>query len=65
MTHEEADKRIGELATPEFMDKLCEIVKLLGWGGRYIEIDGFVRSIHALMATDYELPNTDPYEKEE
>lgn len=62
MTESEAEKRIEQLLTAEFLTTLTEIAKLYGWNGDYCEIGGFVEQLH--MAKRLPIPDLEPYNLE-
>jgi hypothetical protein len=63
MKYDEAEAKIAELATPDFMEKLVMIAKLYGWSGDYDEIERFVSHVGAYA--NYNLPDMAPYTLED
>lgn len=59
----EIDDKIRELCDDEFLSKLCEVARLYGWLGDYIEIAYFVQGLHSEVGKD--CPNIEPYETRE
>lgn len=47
MTEETRNEQLEKLVTPEFLSTLLEVSKLYGWSGDYVEIAGFVESLHS------------------
>ena len=54
---------IRALLTPDFLEKLAEVVKHYGWAGDYFELTRFVRECYGIAGIDP--PNLDPYQPEE
>ena len=46
-TEQEASEQFDKLLTTEFLSTLLEVSKLYGWSGDYVEIAGFVESLHS------------------
>jgi hypothetical protein len=68
MTYQQANDKLKELLTPEFMEKLIEVARLSGWqyAADFTEVQGWIDTLYSLT-TGEELPigSLDPYDKEE
>lgn len=63
MTEKEIDEKIKSLVDKEFLERLTEVAKLVGWSVDYIEVQSFLSELYGYA--ELEEPDFTPYYSDE